>query len=155
MSDRDAAPLRSKGLLPALGVGAAVYVVTGAVSVGTLGLIGVGAGVGYGVGNFIAKKYHEKQAQRQGGQHGPVLAQPGQSSTDLPAHLQASLQAWQNFLSFKAQGGQMAPQEVEQAFLEFRQVEPAHAANVTSLIHSTGGVGTPILKPSGSGAAEV
>merc|ERR1719362_2853169 len=55
-------PLRSKGLLPALGVGGVVYLVTGAVSLGTLAMVGIGAGVGYGVGNWLSEQYEKKKS---------------------------------------------------------------------------------------------
>eukprot|EP00930_Biecheleria_cincta_P071097 TRINITY_DN58646_c0_g1_i1.p1 TRINITY_DN58646_c0_g1~~TRINITY_DN58646_c0_g1_i1.p1 ORF type:complete len:159 (-),score=32.96 TRINITY_DN58646_c0_g1_i1:48-524(-) len=147
----DERPLRSKGLLPALGVGAAVYAVSGVVSLTALGLVGVGAGVGYGVGQWFSKKVQERKLTEQmPPQPYPQQPLPGNSAGELPHHLQVSLQAWQNFLSAKAQASglqQLAPKQVEEAFLEFRRVEPQHAANVTSIIHSTGGVGVPLLKP--------
>mmetsp|Transcript_46469 Transcript_46469/g.125340 ORF Transcript_46469/g.125340 Transcript_46469/m.125340 type:complete len:183 (-) Transcript_46469:121-669(-) len=121
-------PLRSKGLLPAVGVGAAVYFVTGVVSIGTLGLIGVGAGVGYGVGTWIADRYGKKQAT--GGGDGAA------SMDQLPWAMQVSLQKWQAFLVHKAAGQQLTPPLVEQLFTEFEQLEPQHAVDVRSLVLS-------------------
>eukprot|EP00440_Ansanella_granifera_P060153 gb/GFBE01065196.1/.p1 GENE.gb/GFBE01065196.1/~~gb/GFBE01065196.1/.p1 ORF type:complete len:152 (+),score=42.44 gb/GFBE01065196.1/:1-456(+) len=118
--------LRSKGLLPALGVGAAVYFVTGVVSVGTLGLVGIGAGVGYGVGSWIADKYQEKQDAKMGKQDA--------SMQNLPWAMQVSLQSWQTFLANRARGMQLTPPQVEQIFQEFAQVEPGHANNVANLV---------------------
>eukprot|EP00931_Biecheleriopsis_adriatica_P115381 TRINITY_DN91182_c0_g1_i1.p2 TRINITY_DN91182_c0_g1~~TRINITY_DN91182_c0_g1_i1.p2 ORF type:complete len:152 (-),score=48.83 TRINITY_DN91182_c0_g1_i1:113-568(-) len=121
------AELRSKGLLPAVGVGAAVYFVTGFVSLGTLGLVGVGAGVGYGVGSWIADKYNEKQEAKLSKEQEANLSQ-------LPWAMQVSLQSWQSFLGSRSGGGQLNPQQVEQLFQEFSQVEPGHASNVANLV---------------------
>mmetsp|Transcript_86068 Transcript_86068/g.184421 ORF Transcript_86068/g.184421 Transcript_86068/m.184421 type:complete len:164 (+) Transcript_86068:81-572(+) len=118
--------LRSKGLLPAVGVGAVVYFVTGIVSLSTLGLVGVGAGVGYGVGSWIADNYEKKKQESQKKQGG--------ETAELPWALQVSLQQWQAFLSGRAAGQQLAPAQVEQLFAEFAQREPVHARNVQSLL---------------------
>merc|ERR1719221_1318878 len=83
--------LRSKGLLPAVGVGAIVYWVTGIVSISTLGLVGIGAGVGYGVGSWIAENYEKKKQEKEGG------APQGVSMDSLPWAMQVSLQQWQVF----------------------------------------------------------
>eukprot|EP00933_Yihiella_yeosuensis_P050287 TRINITY_DN48060_c0_g1_i1.p1 TRINITY_DN48060_c0_g1~~TRINITY_DN48060_c0_g1_i1.p1 ORF type:complete len:158 (+),score=36.85 TRINITY_DN48060_c0_g1_i1:84-557(+) len=118
--------LRSKGLLPAIGVGTAVYLVTGVVSLSTLGLVGIGAGVGYGVGTWIADKYQEKQDAKNGGQDARM--------DQLPWAIQVSLQSWQGYLASRAAGGPLNPQQVEQIFQEFARQEPAHAQNVAALV---------------------
>eukprot|EP00933_Yihiella_yeosuensis_P004148 TRINITY_DN10825_c1_g1_i7.p1 TRINITY_DN10825_c1_g1~~TRINITY_DN10825_c1_g1_i7.p1 ORF type:complete len:151 (+),score=36.85 TRINITY_DN10825_c1_g1_i7:82-534(+) len=123
MPPQDGEALRSKGLLPALGVGAAVYIVTGFVSVGTLGLVGVGAGVGYGVGSWIAEKYGKKEAQ------------DGRVSADqMPWAVQVALQQWQAFLTAKAAGRELSQADVDRIWMEFEQVEPTHAANARGVI---------------------
>jgi len=128
-------PLRSKGLLPAIGVGGVVYLVTGMVSVGTLALVGIGAGVGYGVGNWLADKYQKKQDT--------TSAQKGVPMEQLPWAMQVSLQAWQQFLLQNANGAQLSPMQVEQLFVEFEKVEPAHAQNVRGFVMaSQGGQGS-------------
>eukprot|EP00438_Fugacium_kawagutii_P028094 Skav211007 [mRNA] locus=scaffold1610:331948:340469:+ [translate_table: standard] len=83
-SQEDERPLRSKGLLPAIGVGAAVYIVTGWITLPTLGLVGIGAGVGYGVGSWIADKMQKKEGQTK-----VPLDQ-------LPWAVQVALQQWQD-----------------------------------------------------------
>mmetsp|Transcript_10992 Transcript_10992/g.22739 ORF Transcript_10992/g.22739 Transcript_10992/m.22739 type:complete len:141 (-) Transcript_10992:253-675(-) len=115
--------LRSKGLLPAIGVGGAVYIVTGVVSLGTLALVGAGAGVGYGIGSWLVDQYEKKQ-QKQGG--GAPLEQ-------LPPQFQASLMQWQAYLGSRTGGCQPTPAQVQQIFLEFEQLEPGHAQNVRSM----------------------
>eukprot|EP00930_Biecheleria_cincta_P086602 TRINITY_DN75870_c0_g1_i1.p1 TRINITY_DN75870_c0_g1~~TRINITY_DN75870_c0_g1_i1.p1 ORF type:complete len:175 (+),score=27.20 TRINITY_DN75870_c0_g1_i1:63-527(+) len=123
--------LRSKGILPALGVGAAVYFITGVVSLSTLGLVGVGAGVGYGVGSWIADKYQERQDEKLAKEQGASMAQ-------LPWAIQVSLQNWQSFLASRAGGQQLTPPQVEALFQEYARVEPGHAQNVSSFVHSAG-----------------
>mmetsp|Transcript_53126 Transcript_53126/g.114137 ORF Transcript_53126/g.114137 Transcript_53126/m.114137 type:complete len:172 (-) Transcript_53126:131-646(-) len=119
-------PLRSKGLLPALGVGAAVYYVTGVVSLGTLGLVGIGAGVGYGVGSWIADKYQKKQ-------EGPGSRQ-GVSVDQLPWAVQVAVQQWQEFVTRRAAGRELAQADIDQLWAEFEQIEPTHAMNARSLV---------------------
>merc|ERR1740122_479305 len=86
--DGSLAQLRSKGLLPALGVGGAVYLVAGAVSMGTLALVGVGAGVGYGVGTWLHEQYEKRQGKTGGG------AQDATPVEQLPPAYQVSLMQW-------------------------------------------------------------
>mmetsp|Transcript_30510 Transcript_30510/g.91635 ORF Transcript_30510/g.91635 Transcript_30510/m.91635 type:complete len:162 (+) Transcript_30510:105-590(+) len=139
-------PLRSKGLLPALGVGGVVYLVTGAVSMGTLAMVGIGAGVGYGVGSWLADAYQKKQ--------GGGAQQPGMSMEQLPHGMQVSLQTWQTFLASRVSGGQLNPPEVERLFAEFEQREPGHAHNVRSIVHAagagSGSGGTPVVQQGGA-----
>mmetsp|Transcript_2234 Transcript_2234/g.4699 ORF Transcript_2234/g.4699 Transcript_2234/m.4699 type:complete len:159 (-) Transcript_2234:53-529(-) len=112
--------LRSKGLLPALAVGGTVYFVTGVVSLGTLALVGVGAGVGYGVGSWVVEKFQKKN------EHG----QQGVATMDqLPWAVQVALQQWQGFVAQRVGGRQVMEGEVDQLWLEFEQLEPVHAAN--------------------------
>lgn len=147
-------PLRSKGLLPAVGVGAAVYLVTGVVSLSTLGLIGIGAGVGYGVGSWLADKYQDKKggATRSGQEMG---------ADQHPWALQVSLQQWQAYLQERVggpQGQSVDPQQVEQIFAEFTREQPVHAQNVRTFVNSeanqaapasSAGVPTVTATPSG------
>ncbi|CAE8614096.1 unnamed protein product, partial [Polarella glacialis] len=102
------------------------------VSIGTLGLIGIGAGVGYGVGTWISGKYRAKKDARDASLNGRQ-PQQGEQQLELPWEYQVSLQAWQSFLSSRAANGQVPPPEVERAFRDFQQCEPGHAANVASL----------------------
>ena len=120
--DGDERPLRSKGLLPAIGVGAAVYIVTGWITLPTLGLVGIGAGVGYGVGSWIADKMGKKE-----GQNKVPLDQ-------LPWAVQVALQQWQEFLARQAAGRQLTPQDVDAIWAQFEQYEPTHAANARALV---------------------
>mmetsp|Transcript_98756 Transcript_98756/g.318512 ORF Transcript_98756/g.318512 Transcript_98756/m.318512 type:complete len:168 (+) Transcript_98756:120-623(+) len=123
-------PLRSKGLLPALGVGGVVYLVTGAVSMGTLAMVGIGAGVGYGVGSWLSEQYEKKKLQNQAQQGG--ARGPGQSGA-LPDALQVSLMQWQAYLNSRAGGAELTQQQLEQVFAEFAQREPVHAQNVQAV----------------------
>eukprot|EP00929_Paragymnodinium_shiwhaense_P023863 TRINITY_DN1483_c0_g2_i1.p2 TRINITY_DN1483_c0_g2~~TRINITY_DN1483_c0_g2_i1.p2 ORF type:complete len:165 (-),score=49.47 TRINITY_DN1483_c0_g2_i1:379-873(-) len=127
--------LRSKGVLPAVGVGAAVYFVTGVVSVTTLGLVGVGAGVGYGVGSWLADKYQDAQDKKNAGK-------PGAGQGEIPWAMQVSLQQWQVFLQSRTGGNQQPPpQQVAGIFAEFASIEPVHAQNVRTFFEAAGGAG--------------
>uniref|UniRef100_A0A7S1QEH3 Uncharacterized protein n=1 Tax=Alexandrium catenella TaxID=2925 RepID=A0A7S1QEH3_ALECA len=121
-------PLRSKGILPALGVGGAVYLVTGVVSMGTLAMVGIGAGVGYGVGTWLSEQY-EKKKQQTAGQDG--RGAPGGYA--VPDAMQVSLMQWQAFLSSRSGGGELTRQQLEQLFAEFSRIEPGHAQNVQAV----------------------
>merc|ERR1719195_2282857 len=154
-------PLRSKGVLPALGVGGIVYLVTGAVSMGTLAMVGIGAGVGYGVGSWLSDQYEKKKSQ-----DGGSVTDPAQRGA-VPDALQVSLMQWQVFLNSRAPGAELQKEQLEQLFAEFAQLEPQHAQNVQavqSMIHSRsvntagssssiGGGGGPTIVP--NMAAEV
>lgn len=108
------------------GVGATVCLVTGAVSLGTLALVGVGAGVGYQAGQWIVDKMaekDEKEAMKNGGGGGDPLA-------NLHPQYLASLEQWRCYLGARGAGCQLTPQGVGQIFAEFEQTEPGHARNV-------------------------
>jgi hypothetical protein len=109
-------------LLPAIGVGGAVYVVTGYVSVGTLALIGIGAGVGYGIGTWLSDHYDKRK-----GHQGTFVG-----AEDLPDAFQESLAQWQVFLASRAAGQPLSQDTIEQYFTEFAEQEPVHARNVRS-----------------------
>mmetsp|Transcript_106887 Transcript_106887/g.297653 ORF Transcript_106887/g.297653 Transcript_106887/m.297653 type:complete len:158 (+) Transcript_106887:127-600(+) len=146
-------PLRSKGILPALGVGGVVYLVTGAVSLGTLAMVGIGAGVGYGVGSWLSEQY-EKKKQQQAVQSGGGPGGPMQ----VPDALQVSLMEWQAFLNSRSGGAELTRQQLEQLFAEFAQLRPADAQNVQAvqgMVHAKGGAvgSTPVVVP--NVAAEV
>ncbi|CAE7041288.1 PGA [Symbiodinium sp. CCMP2592] len=125
--DDDNRPLRSKGLLPAIGVGAAVYWITGIASMTTLGLVGIGAGVGYGVGSWIADKMQKKGD----GQNKVQMDQ-------LPWAVQVALQHWQEFVTRQAAGRQLTPADVDAIWAQFEQYEPTHAANARALVRGSG-----------------
>eukprot|EP00421_Protoceratium_reticulatum_P066550 CAMPEP_0168410034 /NCGR_PEP_ID=MMETSP0228-20121227/27487_1 /TAXON_ID=133427 /ORGANISM="Protoceratium reticulatum, Strain CCCM 535 (=CCMP 1889)" /LENGTH=164 /DNA_ID=CAMNT_0008423757 /DNA_START=87 /DNA_END=581 /DNA_ORIENTATION=+ len=151
-------PLRSKGLLPALGVGGVVYLVTGAVSLGTLAMVGIGAGVGYGVGSWLSEQYEKKKQGKMGDQ-------TAGGGTMLPEAMQVSLMQWQVFLNSRTAGAEPTRQQLEQLFAEFAQFEPVHAQNVQAvqgMVHSGNGAAsassgsmgsTPVIVP--NVAAEV
>ncbi|CAE7551080.1 unnamed protein product [Symbiodinium pilosum] len=124
--DDESRPLRSKGLLPAIGVGAAVYWITGIASMTTLGLVGIGAGVGYGVGSWIADKMQKKGD----GQNKVQMDQ-------LPWAVQVALQNWQEFLMRQAAGRQLSPADVDAIWAQFEQYEPTHAANARALVRGS------------------
>jgi hypothetical protein len=132
---------KSKGLLPAVGVGAAVYAVTGLVSLTTLGLVGIGAGVGYGVGSWLADKYEEKKEAAQ---------DPQKVFAKMPPALQVALGHWQAFLAAKVPGRQPTHAEAEALFAEFAQAEPFHAHQVRDFVHSHGGSTVGRVGPAGS-----
>mmetsp|Transcript_8930 Transcript_8930/g.20442 ORF Transcript_8930/g.20442 Transcript_8930/m.20442 type:complete len:183 (-) Transcript_8930:163-711(-) len=122
-------PQKSKGLLPAFGIGAAVYLVTApamTASLTTLGIVGIGAGVGYGVGSWIADKYQKKQ-------EGPGSRQ-GVSVDQLPWAVQVAVQQWQEFVTRRAAGRELAQADIDQLWAEFEQIEPTHAMNARSLV---------------------
>mmetsp|Transcript_34032 Transcript_34032/g.68705 ORF Transcript_34032/g.68705 Transcript_34032/m.68705 type:complete len:165 (-) Transcript_34032:128-622(-) len=151
-------PLRSKGILPALGVGGAVYLITGAVSMGTLAMVGIGAGVGYGVGSWLSEQY-EKKKQQQAGHEGRGPGGPG--GYVVPDAMQVSLMQWQAFLSSRSGGAELTRPQLEQLFAEFAQLEPAHAQNVQAvqgMVHTSSAASgssgsTPVIVP--NVAAEV
>merc|ERR1719362_1881675 len=93
--------LRSKGLLPAIGVGGAVYLITGAVSMGTLALVGAGAGIGYGVGTWLRDQYDKKEDSSNNRTFTPTV--------QLPQDFQVALCQWQVFLGSRAAGGSLTP----------------------------------------------
>uniref|UniRef100_A0A7S1AKS9 Uncharacterized protein n=1 Tax=Noctiluca scintillans TaxID=2966 RepID=A0A7S1AKS9_NOCSC len=115
--------LRSKGLLPAIGVGGAVYLITSVVSIGTLAMVGVGAGVGYGVGTWLSEQYEKKQAEKR---NEPV----DRLSPEIPDALQVSLMQWQVYLGSRAANQQLTSEQLEMLFGEFAEREPYHAQNV-------------------------
>ncbi|CAK0908400.1 unnamed protein product [Prorocentrum cordatum] len=122
----DGLQMRSKGLLPALGVGGAVYLITGVVSMGTLAMVGIGAGVGYGVGTWLSDQYQKKKSEQEAREgRGRGHQQPMQ----LPEELQVSVMQWQTYLQQRAAGAeaQLQQPELEALFAEFAQVEPIHA----------------------------
>mmetsp|Transcript_25929 Transcript_25929/g.66017 ORF Transcript_25929/g.66017 Transcript_25929/m.66017 type:complete len:168 (-) Transcript_25929:395-898(-) len=104
--------------------GAAVCVVTGIASVATLGLVGIGAGVGYAAGQWIADKMDEKDQQK-AAKTNPI--------NKLHPQAQASLEQWRLFLAARGAGRQLTPVMVGQIFAEFEQHEPGHAQNVRSV----------------------
>merc|ERR1719188_1995461 len=82
--------LRSKGLLPAIGVGGVVYIITGMVSFGTIALVGIGAGVGYGIGNWLCEHYDRTKMSPVGGRG----VSGASSGADLPESYRNSLAQW-------------------------------------------------------------
>eukprot|EP00411_Alexandrium_monilatum_P011791 CAMPEP_0175264286 /NCGR_PEP_ID=MMETSP0093-20121207/42227_1 /TAXON_ID=311494 /ORGANISM="Alexandrium monilatum, Strain CCMP3105" /LENGTH=170 /DNA_ID=CAMNT_0016558831 /DNA_START=59 /DNA_END=571 /DNA_ORIENTATION=+ len=149
-------PLRSKGLLPAIGVGATVYFVTGLTSLSTLGLVGVGAGIGYGVGSWIADKFQKKQEALQG--------QPGGGGgvpvEQLPWAVQVALQQWQDFVLRRSEGRMLSQAEVDRLWAEFERIEPTHAMNARAIVRggappSTASGSTPVVAAGGLGTMYV
>mmetsp|Transcript_126405 Transcript_126405/g.363563 ORF Transcript_126405/g.363563 Transcript_126405/m.363563 type:complete len:173 (-) Transcript_126405:224-742(-) len=128
--ERFSRPLRSKGLLPAIGVGAAVYMITGFATLSTLGMVGIGAGVGYGIGTWIADKLQKRQDALGGGEQGAV--------DHLPWAVQLALQQWQEFVMRRAGGREFGQVDVERIWAEFERMEPTHAANARPFVR--GGV---------------
>mmetsp|Transcript_70106 Transcript_70106/g.228074 ORF Transcript_70106/g.228074 Transcript_70106/m.228074 type:complete len:183 (+) Transcript_70106:144-692(+) len=137
--------LRSKGLLPAVGVGGALYLVAGAASLGTLAMVGIGAGVGYGVGGWLSQQYEKKRLEKKQAagrgsrslqQQAPPAAS-GQMVSGEAYHvneeLQISLMRWQAF-HHQLTGGRDVPQpQMEQIFAQFSLAEPEHARNVQTV----------------------
>eukprot|EP00928_Gymnodinium_smaydae_P055005 TRINITY_DN38672_c0_g1_i1.p1 TRINITY_DN38672_c0_g1~~TRINITY_DN38672_c0_g1_i1.p1 ORF type:complete len:168 (-),score=24.85 TRINITY_DN38672_c0_g1_i1:67-570(-) len=123
--DRGPRQLRSKGLLPALGVGAAVYFVTGMASLSTLGMVGIGAGVGYGVGSWIADKLSKRDSLA------PGATAPAEQ---LPWAVQVALQSWQDFANSRAAGRQLGPDDMDALWAEFEHIEPTHAKNAAAIV---------------------
>uniref|UniRef100_A0A7S4PWQ8 Uncharacterized protein n=1 Tax=Alexandrium monilatum TaxID=311494 RepID=A0A7S4PWQ8_9DINO len=117
--------LRSEGLLPALGVGAVVYFTTGLVSLSTLGLVGVGAGVGYGVGSWAVDKFREMRCKN--------------AMDRLHPALKVALQQWQAFLASRVPGRQPTHEEAAALFAEFEQMQPSNAEQVRNFVQKHGG----------------
>ncbi|CAK9010001.1 Uncharacterized protein SCF082_LOCUS10492 [Durusdinium trenchii] len=126
MAPPQSSGLRSEGLLPAVGVGAAVYFTLSAISLSTLGLVGVGAGVGYGVGSWAVEKIRQKRCEKQ--------------MEMLPAELKAALTQWHAFLASRlGRDSQPNPAEAEAFFAEFAQLQPFYAQQVQNFVHAHGG----------------
>mmetsp|Transcript_2781 Transcript_2781/g.7465 ORF Transcript_2781/g.7465 Transcript_2781/m.7465 type:complete len:141 (-) Transcript_2781:49-471(-) len=117
--------LRSEGLLPALGVGAAVYFTVGAFSLSTIGLIGIGAGVGYGAGSWVKDKYREFRCKN--------------AIDKLHPAVKVALQQWEAFLASRIPGRKPTRDEALQLFTEFEQLQPSNAEQVRSFVHARGG----------------
>jgi len=132
-----------------------VYLVTGMVSMGTLALVGIGAGVGYGIGTWLSDQYEKRQIDKSGNAAGKAPIQ-------LPDSLQVSVMQWQTFLNSRAAGAALTPPQLQQLFAEFARLEPHHARNVQLVqdqVHqrnpSAFGT-TPVMQPGGNlVAAEV
>mmetsp|Transcript_82999 Transcript_82999/g.231630 ORF Transcript_82999/g.231630 Transcript_82999/m.231630 type:complete len:170 (+) Transcript_82999:90-599(+) len=117
--------IRSEALLPAAGVAAAVYFCVGAVSLSTLGLVGIGAGVGYSVGNWAVDKFKDMRCQN--------------AMERLPPATKVALQQWQTFLAARCPGRQPTAAEAEALFMEFAQMQPSNAQHVNNFVHAHGG----------------
>mmetsp|Transcript_67513 Transcript_67513/g.162034 ORF Transcript_67513/g.162034 Transcript_67513/m.162034 type:complete len:155 (+) Transcript_67513:97-561(+) len=134
---RDGDPkMRSKGVLPAVIVGGTVYMITGFASFGTLALVGIGAGVGYGVGSWIADQY---QSKNDGAMRGVTGQAYGTRMDQAPQPVQEAMAAWQDFLSTKAAGGQLTQENVDQAWIQFEQVYPHYAVQVRGMVWGSAG----------------
>mmetsp|Transcript_72573 Transcript_72573/g.183068 ORF Transcript_72573/g.183068 Transcript_72573/m.183068 type:complete len:183 (+) Transcript_72573:107-655(+) len=116
---RSASPQRSKGLLPALGVGVAVYLVTGAATMPTV----IGAGVGWGVGKWIANRVNKKMLA--GGKQGVTFDK-------LPKSAQEALKKWEEAVKRRIteKQQQLTEEDVAQLWAEFEQIEPASFAEL-------------------------
>eukprot|EP00438_Fugacium_kawagutii_P000555 Skav223856 [mRNA] locus=scaffold2304:480060:480515:- [translate_table: standard] len=125
MPPQESSGMRSEGLLPAIGVGAAVYFTLSAISISTLGLVGIGAGVGYGVGSWAVDRYRQKRCEKQ--------------MDRLPEELKQGLQQWQAFLVSRLGSRQPTPAEAEAIFAEFAQLQPFYAQQVHNFVHAHGG----------------
>mmetsp|Transcript_98228 Transcript_98228/g.194586 ORF Transcript_98228/g.194586 Transcript_98228/m.194586 type:complete len:168 (+) Transcript_98228:26-529(+) len=118
-------PLNTEKLLPAVGVGAAVSFATGLVSLSTLGLVGLGAGVGYGVGTWAKDKLRDKRCQN--------------AMDNLHPALKIALQQWQTYLAERMHGKQPTPAEGEMVFAAFAQEQPSNAQLVSDFVRAHGG----------------
>mmetsp|Transcript_45 Transcript_45/g.158 ORF Transcript_45/g.158 Transcript_45/m.158 type:complete len:160 (+) Transcript_45:67-546(+) len=119
--------MRSKGLLPALGVGGAVYLATSVVSFGTLAVAGAGAGIGYAGAMWLGTKYREAQDKASAARGTPA---PEES---LPEAMRVSLGQWQAFIGSRAAGHQVTPSQLAALWAEFEQAAPGDAQNVQSV----------------------
>uniref|UniRef100_A0A6U6QQX3 Uncharacterized protein n=1 Tax=Zooxanthella nutricula TaxID=1333877 RepID=A0A6U6QQX3_9DINO len=113
-------------VLPAVAVGGAVlYVASNFVSLGTVGLVGIGAGVGYGVGSWVSEKLRGKRCEL--------------AMKKLAPQVQVALKQWQAFLEQRLPGRQPNPAEAEALFAEFAQLQPSNAEQVRGFVHAHGG----------------
>mmetsp|Transcript_106003 Transcript_106003/g.330611 ORF Transcript_106003/g.330611 Transcript_106003/m.330611 type:complete len:139 (-) Transcript_106003:22-438(-) len=130
--DSDGKSLRSQGLLPALGVGAAVYFTTGLISLSTLGLVGIGAGGGYVVGSWAADKFRELRCQK--------------AMDRLHPQLKVALTQWKAFVAGRVPGREPTQEEAAALFQEFEQQQPSNAEQVRGFVQARGGtVGAPSM----------
>mmetsp|Transcript_49348 Transcript_49348/g.143035 ORF Transcript_49348/g.143035 Transcript_49348/m.143035 type:complete len:148 (-) Transcript_49348:141-584(-) len=117
-------PGMERTLLPVVGVGAAGWLI-GAVSLSTLGLMGVGAGAGCLVGNMVLDK---------------VRAQRRQKAVDnLHPALKVALEQWQAFLDQRLPGRQASQEEAVILFGEFAELQPSNAAQIQDHVDRHGG----------------
>merc|ERR1712157_14671 len=93
------------------------------------GLVGLGAGVGYGVGSWIADKMQNKNDASAGKSGTPV--------EQLPWAVQVALQTWSEFLARRSEGRQLSQKDIDVLWAEFEQVDPAHAMNARALVRGT------------------
>ena len=109
-----------------VGVGAAVYFTLSAISLSTLGLVGVGAGLGYGVGSWAVEKIKQKRCEKQ--------------MDRLPEELKAALKHWQHFLASRGfNDSPPNPAQAEALFAEFAQIQPFYAQQVQNFVYAHGG----------------
>ena len=117
--------------------------VSSIVSMGTLAMMGIGAGVGYGLGGWLAERLDARRGggvatnrdpllQRQGGE---VITVKNVVSLDV----QDALGAWQTFLhAFQSNTGRpteaLSVQELDEAWRRFEEVEPVRADHVRPLL---------------------
>lgn len=126
---------RSKGLLPALGVGGMVYMLTGFIQFGTLAMVGVGAGVGYTVGGWLAERYPKRTDENLPA--GPRIVS-GQRGGGLPLDVQEALSNWLIFVQAFAGGRQLSTEEMDRAWQEFEQRDPHRAGLVRPVLRGGG-----------------
>jgi len=91
----------------------------------TWGLVGLGAGVGYGVGTWAVDKLKEKRCQN--------------AMDKLHPALKTSLHQWQTYLADRTHGKQATSFEAEMVFAEFAQEQPSNAQLVSDFVRSHGG----------------
>mmetsp|Transcript_34960 Transcript_34960/g.96663 ORF Transcript_34960/g.96663 Transcript_34960/m.96663 type:complete len:181 (+) Transcript_34960:75-617(+) len=158
--------LRSKGLLPAIGVGGVVYLVSGVVSMGSLAMIGVGLGVGYGVGGWLGEQLEKRKQTERGSVEATRTSSSGVEANLVPHNMQGALMQWQAFLNSRAAGQQLTPDQLQSVFAEFAQLEPELAQHVMTIqaavksqrgAPASGAMGTtPVVQVhGGASAAEV
>mmetsp|Transcript_27691 Transcript_27691/g.69519 ORF Transcript_27691/g.69519 Transcript_27691/m.69519 type:complete len:157 (-) Transcript_27691:181-651(-) len=116
---------KADNLLPAAGIGAAACWVLGIASLSTLGIVGIGAGVGYGVGTWAVDKVRDLRCKN--------------AMDKLPEPVKVALRQWQAYLAARLPGRQPNPAEAEALFAEFAQQQPSNAQLVHSFVTSHGG----------------
>merc|ERR1719277_2558484 len=116
---------QADNLLGAAGVGAAACWVLGIASLSTLGIVGIGASVGYGVGTWAVDKVNDLRCKN--------------AMDKLPEPVKVALRQWKAFLEARLPGRQPNPAEAEAIFAEFAQQQPSNAQLVHSFVTSHGG----------------
>mmetsp|Transcript_17742 Transcript_17742/g.41286 ORF Transcript_17742/g.41286 Transcript_17742/m.41286 type:complete len:183 (+) Transcript_17742:87-635(+) len=124
---QDDRPLQTvRGVLPVVGVGGAVCVFAGVLSIGSVALLAASTAAGVGAGRYLwSRAFDRRKASSTSSAAGASFKE-----ADLPLDLQVGLMQWQLFLQAKCAGQQISDEELQRLKEEFQAAEPEHSKNV-------------------------